>query len=492
MKKMYLIILIILSIITACLFPLDLFIMTVPEWVIFISAAAVTAAAILLIVKTGEKLPIKILSGVLAGAVILASLGGICLDPYFNSISLRVTGSDMTLPYDTQIPADKACADLDYAMKFLQKNHPALMNGLPGDMRQKYEQAKAEITAAGSVTVNDLARCTASIFTMLGDAHTSVFRNYAAPLYLKHYYRWKTGDWRLTALNGLTMPELLERSRELYSFEAESWELECMKNDLLNIQGLDYLGFSANDGITYTFENDAGEQQSETYYTDDFVTYAEYLEFNGIENTSSDSESFVSYTVDEAADIAILTLKECNFNSEYTDCLRKMFTEVREKGIGNVAVDLRDNGGGSDQTATEFIRYLDTDGYKYASEYQRLGFLTTPRSPDYVVNQRYSDLTFTGNVYILTSAGSFSSAMLFPQYIKDNGLGTIIGEPPGNDPSGYGETTGFVMPNSRIRFFVSTKQFFRADKDCPDKYVMPDIPCEADNALDTLYGIISD
>ena len=168
-----------------------------------------------------------------------------------------------------------------------------------------------------------------------------------------------------------------------------------------------------------------------------------------------------------------------------------MFTEVKNKGIKNVAVDLRGNSGGNSLVADEFIRYLDADSFRVTTETMRLGPFFTPLGPETVENERYTDLTFTGDVYLLTSAGSFSSAMLFPQYIKDNGLGKLIGEPPGNDPNGYGEITEFRTPNAGMWISVSTKRFNRVDRDCPDKYVMPDIPCDEAGALDVLYEAIA-
>lgn len=489
MKKILFILLIILCLITTALFPLDLFVAEVPEWVIYACIAAVIAVTVLIFAIAKPKLPMKIISVCLAAAVTLASFAGVWLDPYFNGIFLRHAAP--TLPYDTQLSADDACADLDYAMKYLLKNHPMLMNGLPDDMREKYDAVKSDIKAAGSITVCELHQKTETIFSMLGDAHTSVGALYAAPLYLKHWHRLKNDGYSITALNGITIKELLTQKADLFSFEAESWELESLKNNLPSVQGLSYLGFNVSEGITYTFVNNDGEELDETYGPDDFVTYEEYLKFNNIDNTVSDNGSFVSFTVDEEKSLALLTLTECNYNDEYINCLHDMFTQVKEKGIKNVAVDLRDNGGGNDRVAVEFIRYLDTAGYKYASETQRLGFFTTPVTFDFIVNDRYTDLTFTGNVYILTSAGSFSSAMLFPQYIKDNALGTIIGEPPGNDPNGCGEITRFRMPNSGLQFYVSTKRFYRADKECKDKYVMPDIECDADTAIDVLYETIS-
>ena len=490
MKKTYLILLILLCVLTAGLFPLDLFVFRVPTWLIYAMLAADAAALVLFFIKGGAKVPAKVLAVFLAALTAAASLGGIYIDPYFNSINFHSAISP-TLPYDTLIPADKACEDIDYVIRYLWKDHPACQEGYDAPVIKVADQLKSDILSAGSITVNKLAAGIESALSQLGDAHTCAYTHYAEPLYLKHYYKWKKDGWRITAVNGLTIKELLAQCSDLFSFEAESWELEQMKNMLVDVQGLDYLGFSVQDGITYTFENDAGEVLSETYHAEDYVTFEEYIAYNGADSTKRTStSSFVGFTVDEDRSLAILTLDECIFNDEYVNCLRDMFTQVKEKGVKNVAVDLRSNGGGSDRTAVEFIRYLDTDRYRYASETMRLGHFNTPLSADHVVNERYSDLTFTGSIYVLSSSASFSSAMLFTQYIKDNGLGTIIGEPPGNDPNGYGETAKFRTPNSGVLFTISTKRFYRADRNCTDRYVMPDIPCDADNALDALYSVL--
>ena len=81
--------------------------------------------------------------------------------------------------------------------------------------------------------------------------------------------------------------------------------------------------------------------------------------------------------------------------------------------------------------------------------------------------------------------------MLFrSEFIKDNHLGRIIGQPPGNAPSGYGEIAIFQLPNSKLYVQISTKKFMRADEKTEDKLVTPDILCDADKALETLYGEI--
>lgn len=107
-----------------------------------------------------------------------------------------------------------------------------------------------------------------------------------------------------------------------------------------------------------------------------------------------------------------------------------------------------------------------------------------------VQNDRISDLTFTGNTYVLTSASSFSSAMLFALYIKDNSLGAIIGEPPGNAANGCGDVTLFRLPNSGLMLRCSTKIFTRPSGSLDDRFVEPDYPCPSNEAKERLYELI--
>ncbi|HBU12463.1 MAG TPA: hypothetical protein DEB31_06970 [Clostridiales bacterium] len=201
-------------------------------------------------------------------------------------------------------------------------------------------------------------------------------------------------------------------------------------------------------------------------------------------------QSFVYYEIDADKNLAVLTLHNCWFNEEYRDCLQAMFTEVKEAGIDNVAVDLRNNGGGSSLVATEFIKYLDTETYKTGTYEWRFGMFMLPSGDGIVRNEKNNDLLFTGSVYVLTSPETFSSAMLFAQYIKDNHLGIIVGEASGQTASHYGEVASFTLPNSKLVFGVSTKYMWRADKESEDAFVSPDIPCDAESALDVLEAYV--
>ncbi len=488
MKQIYIILFFILCLIVLLLFPLDLFLAEIPAFAVYAALIAMLACAVLVFLRSGRKM--RVTSAVLAVIVTLSALGGIWIDPYFNSVNFRQNTIQPTLPYDSVLPSDQAQADIDYMMKYVRKLHPALMDGLPEELQTRYDQVRAELADAETVTVNELVQKAEYVLSVLGDAHTSATAGYAEPLYLHRYYGWKQAGERIAAVNGITVKELLAQSRDKYSFEAESWQLENLSGHLIRLEGLAYLDIPTDSAITYTLENEAGELRTETCTAQDYVTIEEYYRMNNAEQSQNTEESFVRYEIDEERSLAVMTLTSCRYNKEYIDCLRKMFTEVKEKGIRHLAVDLRGNGGGNSLVADEFIRYLDVDGYRYASCYQRLGFVITPKSTDHMENKRYEELIFDGDVYILTSAGSFSSAMLFPQYIADNDLGTIIGEPPGNLAAGYGDIGMFQTPNAGIQFCVSTKKFYRADKENTDEYVMPDIECDGEDVFETLYALI--
>ena len=95
-------------------------------------------------------------------------------------------------------------------------------------------------------------------------------------------------------------------------------------------------------------------------------------------------------------------------------------------------------------------------------------------------------MLFDGDVYVLTSTNSFSSAMDFAMLISDNKIGKIIGEPSGNKPRSYGDVAVFKLKNSGLRMQVSTKKWYRVDESITDELIEPDIACNREEALQVL------
>ena len=136
--------------------------------------------------------------------------------------------------------------------------------------------------------------------------------------------------------------------------------------------------------------------------------------------------------------------------------------------------------------ADEFIHYLDVDSYQTWGQDWRLGLLMISSKGSTHTNKKYTDLLFDGDVYVLTSTDSFSSAMDFAMLISDNNLGKIVGEPSGNKPRSYGDISVFKLKNSGLVMQVSTKKWYRVDESITDELIEPDIACDSEEALQVL------
>lgn len=467
---------------------LNLFLLPMPEWITILISAAILASAVIMWVKLKNKKAAKVIISLVSLFGIAFSLFGSYCNPYWNSIAFYLNADWYCEEYDKELTYAQAKADLDYVMECLEKVHPAFYEEIPAEFWKRYNDEVFVFQHADKITVNRVAQAVQSICFLLGDAHTHITMNYPEERYMKYVYSHRESGDVLKGINGKTWEQLLDIrsvSHNKVSYEVKDYGRERLSGYVSTLQGLDYLGISVKDGVTYNYETEDGEKIDLNVTEDDFVTYDEYVKFNNIENNTGEEYRFVSYEINKEKNAAVLTLEECNYNSEYINTLKKMFTEIKEQGITNVAVDLRNNGGGNSLVADELFKYLDIDSFKTGSYDWRLGCFMLKTSPTVITNEKYENLLFNGKLYLLTSNYSFSSAMLFAEFVKDNGLGTIIGEAPGNDPNGYGEISVFRLPNSGAIVQISTKHFRRVDD--KNGLIEPDIPCGAWEALDHFY-----
>lgn len=490
MKKKYQFLSFIINLLGIGLVVANLFWIYAPEYITIIFAVFMVAAFGLFIVKGNGKRRSKILLGAFTLFSASVTLLGAYCNPYWNSIAFR--GYFYSEDHNHVLAYEEAKEDLDYFMHYLKKDHPMFLDGIPKEVEEKYQQAVEELASANEIDVTMLHQKMQNIASVLKDAHTYSHGYYEDVFYLKWIPILEENGQRLIKVEGMELEELLEQKSDLYCYELKSWGLMRMKQDLFDPQGMYFLGMNLEKGVSYTFQDEEGNEETVLYTTDDFVTWEEYVAFNQIEDNESENAPFVYYTIDKEKNLAVLTLESCNYNKEYRDCLKDMFTEVKAQGIENVAVDIRDNGGGNSLVVNEFMKYLDVDSYKTETSEWRLGFFRLKLQDGIAENKKCSDLTFTGNLYCLTSEGTFSSAMMFAECIKANQLGTLIGEAPGNAPTSYGDITIFRMPNSGIYVQMSTKRFYQADMEENENIVAPDVTCESEEAMEKLVEMIEE
>ena len=488
MKKYTVVLLVVLMFL---MIPFDAFLNDIPKPLIWVFILFLAFSNYLLWRDKSKKKPTKIIMTSLGGLVTLLLIADMYFSPYFNSINFRVSTNFNSIDYRDTVSAKEAMEDLEFTVKKVKKIHPALKKGLTDEMQVKYEQAKAEINSRDYFTPEQLARIIEPVLSVLHDGHT--FINAYFSTWHNYYLFYDNDSLNLVGINGQSMDEFFEAKSYLVSYDHPAFGKLNVLNLITCLEGLEYYGVDVSNGVVYNFTDLEGNPVDITAYEDEFITYAEYLEQNPTETNSPSSDTeyeFASYEIDTDNNLAFFTLDSCEYNLKYINMVREFFEEVKEKKITNVCFDLRNNGGGNSLVANEVIKYLDVDTYNEITCTARFGPLLIDLGKLQKENKKVTDLTFTGDLYLLTSTNSFSSAMDFAMYVKDNRLGTIIGEEPGNDPNGYGDVAEFMTPNANLYFQVSYKKWNRIDINATDKYIVPDIPCDSRDAYDILLETI--
>ncbi len=214
-------------------------------------------------------------------------------------------------------------------------------------------------------------------------------------------------------------------------------------------------------------------------------------------------------------DVACLSVK--NFEmpwDKYSDWLRSAFLKIHNAKVRAVILDLRENNGGDTRQSDALQSYLSV---KQLPALQEVRVHTTPEVkaiyrtllPDgfrwipmnYVIpmlrgiqaapdNGTYSfapegtapadrnssnPLVFTGDLYVLISPYTYSSAVIAAAPYKYWKRATMIGETTSEPMTFFGDNYEFDLPNTKLQMDVSHKQFRLFGSKGPDTGLAPDI-----------------
>lgn len=407
-------------------------------------------------------------------AVILA-VGGIVL---------KISGYDAqtdfepTLPLESEISKEQAIKDLKYVFDTVSANHPALLTdgNAENEFNSSYVKLRRELMDKDSVTVNELWEKSAELVCTLDDAHTIV--TVSGTEYVNGGSEISTAyrSGTLLSIDGISADSMKEHFKKVFPCEPQvSFYADYMLGVALEYGSwLTLLGADVSDGIDVVF---GSNNETKHFDMTDEPPERKQLEL-------------CSYKIDKENSLGIFTLNRCEMSQEYTDRLSEFFSAVRDNNIGNIAVDLRSNGGGTTEVINEFLRYINISDYKLfgGTDIRIGGNLISYR--DEITPNKPVDNAFDGRVYVLTSQYTFSSAMDFATVIQDNGIGKVIGETPGNMPTAYGDKLSFQLPESKLLLGVSYKKFYRVDINKSEEPLIPDCTVNADEALEKLVEYI--
>lgn len=453
-------------------------------------------------------------------------IGFILWETVFNPHRGVVKNFENSVSLSTKLTKEEALKDLDFVYAKLKERHPIWLEKTEEAIKiqkliaTEYHNKKEFFATKEFFTVTELYQQVSEILALMKDGHTrcSVYTN---ELLAVDDFTPLFAFGNPVAINGTDINQLYEVFKTRFSYEVDIsiknsfFSSYIFRNDILALIGID-----TTKPVTFTYNTKFGFEDfthnliphSESFYPskEDVIaflqsknysqkeidsisdsTMVEYLAPNKVESATIEGnpQSWIWYTIDSKNDVAIFTFKQCNYNDEYIETVKKFFADVKKTNINNVAVDLRGNGGGNSNVANEFIRHLNIDSYKIWDCAVRAGPILKYYRKGYNTNKKY-DTNFSGNVYILTNTQTYSAAMDFAMLIQDNNLGKIVGQPSSNKPESYGDILFFQLPNSKLQLCISFKKWYRIDQTKKDLLIEPDIPCPANEAVSVLYDLI--
>ncbi|WP_042199219.1 S41 family peptidase [Paenibacillus camerounensis] len=459
-----------------------------PKWklaaLLLVSAAAVAAAALYIkSADSGDR------SGQAAGTPPAASVHA---SPAPDGIpSAQSQGAPASDAPEKLVNPEQMKQDLDFLTETLVQVHPALINGWSSGQQQVISEAYDMIQTAR--TEEGFYFIVNTITSLLQDGHTNMYWELQNQKLLNLPLFWSreglivtqdrgklhTGDI-VTAISRRSIGDLEQELAKIIPAENNQW-VRVQGTVLLRVEFmLRHLGLAADDRVEITVTRGGGSI-TETLILTDKPLQKEYSHY-------PKGEVPFSYSFEDELSLGIFQLNTCENTRKYLVTVKQFFDEVKARGIQHVAVDLRSNGGGDSSVIEEFLSYTNVKSYygygslmRYSQQLQNIrgaeqnsGYVVSEPSLNHILMKTL--YPFRGKLYLLTSAHTFSSANMFAVIVQDNGLGQIIGEATGNQPSSYGDVLTFQLPASGIRFQSSFKQFTRpAPERDPADSVQPDI-----------------
>lgn len=406
--------------------------------------------------------------------------------PYWNSETIHdISGRNFisTLPRQSRLSSAEAERDIYYCQKIICKFHPLCTRGMDKKVGQYFNEAISTVNSQDSVSINELYILLQKAVASLKDAHTKVYA-VNSQFRIANY----SDCDEILEFGNIQFDSLAKEKFPFISSESYDWSRYQINQRLRDADGILSLGFSLDTAINIKYRS--GKIIQEAILTEEDFTQKQSSKI------SMSADRIGGYTLSDSTSTAYLKLDNCYYYTlqsvhRFNNNIRNMFSEIKERGITNLILDLRNNPGGNQAIAIEFFKYLPIDKYQIGkNEIRRGPFLF--QTNGIRRNRFIKDLCFNGNIYVLTSLQTFSAAMIFADMLQGNNLAIVIGEVPGNAATAYTNITHFVLPASRLSLNVSTLRRNKVDASTGSIFIVPDVPCISSEAYSKAVKIIAD
>ncbi|MBQ6950522.1 MAG: hypothetical protein IJN44_03400, partial [Clostridia bacterium] len=401
---------------------------------------------------------------------------------YFLPISFGGTGVKRpdALPGDTLLSAQQVQADRQQLIQYVESVHPFFVDGSD---QTAYQAARETYLAEtnDAMTVDAFMGASARYLTVFGDGHTKLSWQYGDEVAIYHSYRDgqmyfadESGvtDLAITAVDDVPMEQIYAAMDGLFPAENEMAVAKNYNNYFTSENFLKMAGVNVEKDV-FTVTLSDGTTRECTWFVPE-------------ETATASAEPWGNKARWEG-DIFVVEFVECVDDENLKSIAREMKQAV-ENGCTKVIIDARGNGGGSSNACERLLEAMGMKAptygmllrYSPAAKEQR-GYLrssgTSIMKPSQ--NARQNEKV---NLVVLCDRFTYSSATMLCVYVRDGGLGTLIGEASSNMPGMYGDITYVALENAHLYASVSHKRFLRPSGETEERMLVPDIQTSSKDA----------
>ncbi len=179
----------------------------------------------------------------------------------------------------------------------------------------------------------------------------------------------------------------------------------------------------------------------------------------------------------ENGSIALLTIASFNYYrwndyEVFEKFIDNSFNEIHKKGVKNLIIDLRLNGGGSQSASIHLLQYLMDQPFTYYSNAQFEGKKEKIEGEDVVYPFEHR---FKGKCYFMIDGIGNSTTGHFMSIVKYFKLGTIVGEELGSNQFCSAGMTTCRLTNTKLEYYVANNTHESLAVTLPDERgILPD------------------
>jgi hypothetical protein len=429
--------------------------------------------------------------------------------------------------FGREYTVDQLNSDLDFLVQTLEDVHPNLHVYVTHEaFIQKHRAIEQKLISP--LTCVEFYLQVAPLVAMLRDGHTKVY-----PIYEEYFHyigedgllfpldlEFREGKTivvanyspdpvpapgsRILSINGIEIGSILDDLLPLVSGKRIEKRLEYLSDFFRHLL---WLTSPSQGPFTLRFvSSEASEFQEHT------VPGVTYWNIQKQKQSKDRQEADYIYRTLKDSSIALLVITVFPDEDEgFEEFLEESFADLQQKGIPDLIIDIRDNGGGYSPAAMELIRYLagkpvarlprmDIKVSRQIKEYYRQSLPSllrwfplqwfhptwrkiwnAPEGSIVTISSQperleATPLRFDGNLYVLIGPGTFSTATYFAAMVKDYQLGELVGAETGGLATSFGDFYPFDLPNTRLLVRVSHKRIFRPNGADTGRGVLPDHP----------------